>query len=107
MAKIYGTIGYAETVEERPGVFVKQITERHYQGDLYDVYSQRQSSDKVNDDINLSNRVSIIADPFAYQNFQSMVYFDFKHGLGGKWKITKVDVQYPRLVLTIGGVYNE
>lgn len=34
MAKFYGPVGYAETVETAPGVYVEKITERMYFGDL-------------------------------------------------------------------------
>jgi hypothetical protein len=104
MAKFYGVIGYAETVETRPGIWEKQITERHYYGDVTRNTRRLQSSDKLNDDINISNEISIVADPFANQNFHSMAYVEF---MGAKWKITNVEVQYPRLILSIGDVYND
>lgn len=103
MAKIYGVIGYAEQVETRPGIWEDQITERNYYGELIRNNRRLESSGTLNDDINISNDVSIIADPFAYQNFHTMKYFEF---MGTKWKITTVDVQYPRLRLTLGGVYH-
>ena len=103
MAKFYGTIGYIRNVEKRPGVYKEEVTERNYSGDLIRNIRQLEASDKVNDDINISNEISIIADPFAYQNFHDMRYVEF---MGAKWKIHKVDVQYPRLTLMVGGVYN-
>lgn len=103
MAKYYGIIGYAETVETKPGVYTEQITERQYYGDLIRNTRQLQSSGQLNDNINVANEISIVADPFANQNFHSMLYIEF---MGAKWKITKVEVQYPRLILTTGGVYN-
>lgn len=103
MAKWYGNIGYAETVETKPGVWEEQITERPYYGDLVRNTRRLQSADKLNDDINVANEISIVADPFANQNFHSMRYVEF---MGAKWDISNVEVQYPRLILTIGGVYN-
>ena len=103
MAKFYGKIGYAETLKTAPGVYEDKITEREYFGDLIRNTRRLQSSDKVNDDINISNEISIVSDPFAIQNFHSMRYVEF---MGAKWKITNVEVQYPRLILTIGGLYN-
>lgn len=103
MAKFFGAIGYAETKETTPGVWEEQITERTYYGDLTRNTRRLQTSDKLNDDINVTNEISIVADPFAYQNFHSMKYIVF---MGAKWKIESVEVQYPRLILTIGGVYN-
>ena len=104
MAKFYGVIGYVETVETSPGIFEEQPTERNYFGDLIRNTRMLQNSGNVNDNINIGNQISIISDPFAYQNFHSMRYVEF---MGAKWKITNVEVQYPRLILTIGGVYND
>ena len=103
MAKWYGVIGYAETVETKPGIWEEKITERNYYGDLFRNSRRLQSTDKVNDDINVSNQLSIVADPYAINNFYSMRYAEFS---SAKWKITDVEVQYPRLILTLGGVWN-
>lgn len=104
MAKFYGIIGYAEQVETVPGVNSEEITERPYYGDLIRNTRRYESASQLNDNLNIANEISIIADPFAYQNFHAMRYVEF---MGAKWKITTVEVQYPRLILTIGGVYNE
>lgn len=104
MAKFYGEIGYAVTVEMSPGVWDEQITERTYYGDLIRDTRRLQSSETLNDNINIANEISIVADPFANENFYSMRYVVFR---GAKWKISNVEVQYPRLILTIGGVYND
>ena len=102
MAKFYGSIGYAETAETKPGVWEEVITERKYFGDIIRNSRRLQTADKLNDDITVSNEISIVADPFANQNFHSMRYVEF---MGTKWKISNIDVQYPRLILTIGGLY--
>lgn len=104
MAKFYGKIGYANTVETKPGVYEEQIVERSYYGDLIRNTRRLQSADQVNDDINISNEISIVADPYATNNFHTMRYAVF---MGTKWKISNVEVSYPRLILTLGGVYNE
>lgn len=104
MAKFYGAIGYAVTVETSPGVWDERITERTYYGDLIRDTRRLQSSETLNDNINIANEISIVADPFANENFYSMRYVVFR---GAKWKISNVEVQYPRLILTIGGVYND
>lgn len=103
MAKFYGEIGYAETVETKPGVWTEQITARMYSGDILRNFSNIQATSTLNDNINVANEISILADPYAYQNFHAMRYVEF---MGTKWKIKSVDVRYPRLILTIGGVYN-
>lgn len=103
MAKFYGTIGYAQTVEVSPGVWKERIIERSYTGDLIRNTRKLQGGDKVNTDITVSNEVSIIADPFANGNFHAMRYISF---MGARWKIESAEVQYPRLILSIGGLYN-
>ena len=104
MAKFYGVIGYAVTKETAPGVWTEDITEQSYYGDLTRNMRRLQDSGDLNDDINVANEISIVADPFAYQNFHTMRYVEF---MGAKWKISSVEVQYPRLILTVGGVYND
>lgn len=103
MAKWFGKIGYAETVETPPGVWKEKINVRDYYGDLTRNTRRLQSADKVNDDLNISNELSIVSDPYAINNFHSMRYAEF---MGAKWKINTVEVSYPRLILTLGGVYN-
>lgn len=103
MAKFYGTIGYVKTVETEPGMWEEQKIERQYSGGLVKNTRRLESSGGVNDNVNISNEVSIVADPYAYENFHAMRYIKF---MGAKWKISNVEVRYPRLILTIGGVYN-
>lgn len=106
MAKFYGIIGYSETKEVSPGIWKEVITEREYCGDLLRNTNKFQSSDKLNDNINISNEVSIVADPYARDNFHLMRYVRFNnHDV--RWKVISVEVQYPRLILNVGGVYNE
>ncbi len=104
MAKFYGEIGFAEQVESVPGVWGEVIVPRNYAGDLIRNTRKLQNSEHLNDDVNISNQISVVADPYANENFFSMRYVKF---MGAKWKVTDVEVQYPRLILTIGGVYND
>lgn len=104
MAKWYGVIGYADDVEVEPGLHVDEIVERSYFGDVTRNTRSLQNSGNINDDINISNQISVLADPYAVQNIYKMRYAEF---MGVKWKITNVEVQYPRLILSIGGVWNE
>lgn len=103
MAKFYGMIGFASQKEIRPGVWIDDIAERGYSGDLVRNTRNAQNSQQLNDDISLSNQISIVADPYANENFFAMRYVTF---MGSKWKITSVEVQYPRLILSIGGIWN-
>lgn len=102
MAKWFGKIGYAETEEISPGVWEEQIVEREYYGDLVRNTRRLQTADKINDDIIVSNELSIVSDPYANQNFHAIRYVEF---MGSKWKVSSVEVSYPRLILTLGGLY--
>lgn len=103
MAKFSGKVGYINSVETAPGVWEEQYIEKQYYGDIIRNISKFQPSGGVNDNITIANSISIIADPFANENFQHMRYVLF---MGAKWKILDIEVQYPRITLTIGGVYN-
>lgn len=104
MAKFYGAIGFEGTTETKPGIWTEEIIERFYYGDLLKNYRRLDSGESINDNVTISNQVSIIADPYAIQNFHSIRYVAF---MGIKWKVTSVDVEYPRLILSLGGVYND
>lgn len=103
MAKFFGEIGYVNLVESSPGVWTEEVIKRNYYGDVTRNNRRLQSANQLNDDINISNEISILADPYATENFHAMRYVEF---MGAKWKINNVEVQYPRLILTLGGVYN-
>lgn len=103
MAKFYGKVGYAKTTETAPGVWEDVITERNYSGDALKDTRRLEAGEGLNDNLTINNIVSIIADPFAYQHFHEMRYVQW---MGAFWKVTNVEVQRPRLILTIGGVYN-
>ena len=103
MAKWCGMIGYAENLETEPGIWEEVITERRYYGDAIRNTRLLQSSDNVNGRVNVGNQISIVADPYANQNFHAIRYVEF---MGNLWTVSNAEVQYPRLILTIGGVYN-
>ena len=105
MAKWFGKLGYESTVEdpEGSGIWVEKITERDYYGELVRNSRRIQQGDSINDNITISNQISILSDPYAMQNFHAIRYATF---MGTKWKVNSVEVQYPRLVLELGGEYN-
>lgn len=103
MAKFHGKVGYSIAKETRPGVYEDEITEREYYGDLLKNTTSSQQAGQVNDNVTISNEISIISDPFAITYYSSIRYVEFK---GVKWKVTNINIQHPRLVLTVGGVYN-
>ena len=103
MAKFYGSVGYAIPEESAPGVWTERIVEHSYYGDVIRNNRKLQPSNQLNDNIVVSNEISILSDPFANENFQFIRYVTF---MGSKWKVQSVDVQFPRLVLTLSEVYN-
>lgn len=103
MAKFYGKIGFAVTEESKPGVWTESVKERTYRGDLTRTVSRWEGTESLNDNVNITNQISIVADPFAYENFSAIRYIKF---LGACWKVTNIDISQPRLNLTVGGAYN-
>ena len=103
MSKYFGKIGYGVTEETRPGVYEPQIVEKEYYGDIVRNTRRLDNGGKVVDDLNINMTLSIVADPFAFNNFHQLKYAEY---MGAKWKATSVEPQFPRLVITLGGVYN-
>lgn len=104
MAKFHGIIGFAgDQTETSPGIWTEGITEREYAGDLLRFNRRTESSGKVNDDMKISNQISIIADAYLNENLYAIRYVTF---MGGKWKIESVEVEYPRMIFTLGGLYH-
>lgn len=103
MAKFYGKIGFAITSETSPGVWDATVIERNYPGEVIKRTHRYTSPEKINEDLNLSSSISIVADSFANKNLGSMKYVKF---MGTNWKIESIEPSYPRLILNLGGVYN-
>lgn len=104
MAKFFGVVGYADgTVESTPGVWVEHIVEKSYFGDVVRNSRDLENAEKANDDISVGNSISIVADPYANEHFHAIRYISWA---GALWTVKKVDVQSPRLLLRLGGVYN-
>ncbi len=104
MAKFCGKIGFETTKKTGVDVYEEEITEVKYFGDVIKNRGRITTGSEINSDVNISNQISIIADPFANTHFHSIRYVEW---MGSKWRVTDVEVQYPRLVLSIGGLYNE
>lgn len=104
MAKFYGEVGYAISTETAPGVWVDEIVERNYRGDILLDQRRWQPADQVNDNINVDNKVSIMADPYMYENLDTIRYVSL---YGTKWKVQTITILRPRIDIYLGGVYNE
>lgn len=103
MAKFYGEIGYGEPVESDPGVWTDNIVEYKYRGDVVRNTRKLQEGENLNNDLSVGNSISIVADAYANEHFFAIRYIRWA---GTLWKIDEVEVQSPRLLLRLGGVYN-
>ncbi len=105
--KYYGNIGFVISKEKiidgtPTSVWEKEITVKPYYGELADPVNRWSTGSGVNDDVNFSAKLSIVGNPFAFDNFHSIKFAEYK---GIRWKVTSVEVMRPRLILTLGGEY--
>ena len=103
MAKFQGFIGYVETKKTAPGVLTEVVTEHSCRGDMLRDNQRWENSGHLNDNLTINNQFSIVGDAFAYNNFQNIRYIKWK---GSSWKVISIEIRRPRLILTVGGVYN-
>lgn len=103
MAKWFGKVGYAVCEDRGDGVYVDTIIEREYYGDVI-TNRRKLLTNEINPGINIANDISIVSDPFAQEHFYDIIYVEY---LGTKWIVNDVTVEFPRLKLSMGGLYNE
>lgn len=102
MAKYCGFIGFAETVEESPGIWTEKITEKKYIGDIVK-RSVKNTNNEINTNFTISNNISIISNSYLDNNLGKMKYITF---MGSKWLISDIQVSKPRINISVGGLYN-
>lgn len=105
MARFFGEVGYGESVEDPPdsGIWVDEITEYDYYGDVIRNSRRLESGENLNDDISVNNSISIVANQFAIEHFFAIKYVRW---MGVCWTVSSVEVRPPRLILSLGSVYN-
>lgn len=87
------------------GIWKPQIVERSYTGNIVrDYRSQENTNDKVNEDVTISNNISVILDRYLDSHICDIKYITFK---GVKWKVKGFTINHPRIDISIGGIYNE
>ena len=104
--KFFGEVGYGESVQipADSGIWVEKITTKvNYYGDVIRNTRRMSPGEGLNDDISVSNSISIVADEFAIKHFFKIKYVEWA---GALWKVDDVEVQAPRLILRLGSVYN-
>jgi hypothetical protein len=103
MARFYGKVGFAQTQDQGNGVHSEVVTYRYYFGEVARNSRISENDQKVNSDLRLSHSISIVSDAHANEHFFAIRYVDWA---GTRWEVTEVEVQSPRLILRLGGVYN-
>lgn len=103
MAKFCGLVGYGYTTETKRDVHEDETVEKKYYGDVTRNTRKWETGLDINDNLVVNNQISILADPYAYDHFFAIKYVEW---MGTFWKVMNVEVQRPRLILTLGGVYN-
>jgi len=103
MAKYAGNVGYVIPKNTSPGVWTPQVTTKFMRGDVLNLVTRSSDYSKINEDISLTHRISIVADAFAFDNFMHIRFIEWK---GVKWKVNSAEINRPRIILNIGGVYN-
>lgn len=103
MAKFYGKVGFVVTEETAPDVYTEKSIARYYMGDVIRNIKKATTGEGINDNLDINNQISIIADQFAFSHFFAMRYVEW---MGAYWNVQSVEVQSPRLIISIGGVYN-
>ena len=103
MARFHGRVGYGTPVQAKPGVWVDQIEERLYFGDVIRDTRRLADGETLNDDLSVGNSISIVATAYAKEHFFAIRYVEWA---GVRWTVPTVEVQGPRLILRLGGVYN-
>lgn len=107
MTRFYGKVGYVgEQSETFPGSGIWEDVKmevRNYRGDVIRDTRDLTQTENVHDDISVGNSISIVADAYAYEHIFNMKYVEW---MGSFWKVSGVEVQRPRLILRLGGLYN-
>lgn len=101
--KWFGQIAFAVQDETSPGVTEDLLIIRSYYGDVIKV-NKSDENNQITLNFKVRNRISVLADPFAMNTFHSIAYITF---MGAKWRVSGVEVQYPRLLIDLGDVYKE
>lgn len=106
MSKWFGKIGFVELVETAPSVWQatdESIVEKSYKGDVSRKAVRWQNGQNLNNDLIVNNTISIVADDYIMDHYGYMKYIEWR---GTLWEISDITIEYPRLIISLGGVYN-
>lgn len=102
--KWFGEIGFREEIEEEPGVWKPIVVPKQFYGDILRDSWREVQGEKINPDLHISNKLSVVADQYLQNNFHKIAYVTFG---GAKWTVSGVEVNYPRLTMDLGSLYLE
>lgn len=102
--KWFGEIGYFVESNNVDGIVTDSFITQQYYGDIIKDYKTNTSENAVNEDFELSNRISVVADPYLISHFHKIAWISF---METKFKVRSVELQYPRLIVSLGGVFRE
>lgn len=105
MPRFSGKVGYGESQEEPTGsgIWVDVITEFPYFGDVIRNSRNMDTNEQINGNLTVGNSISIVADEYANQHFFNIKYVMWQNK---PWTVTNVKVESPRLILSLGEIYN-
>lgn len=103
MARFAGLVGYVTQEETSPGIWSSVEKSVMMKGELIRQSSNNRDAGKVNSDITLNHRVSLMGDSYSFDN-----YYNIKWVMVDKvkWEVSSIEIQRPRLILAIGGLWN-
>ena len=104
MAKFAGLVGYVTQEETKPGVWTPVEKTRPMKGDFYMESSRHQNGDKMNENIALNHRISLVGDAYSFRNYYAIRWIEIENI---KWEVTSIEVKRPRLIVNVGGLYHE
>lgn len=104
--KFHGKIGFINPdsyTEKKPGVYKPEVIEKSYFGEVLRHNRRNQDSGHQNDNVTLSNQISILSDMYLQENWGMIAYILWNNV---RWKVSRIEVNYPRIILDLGEVYN-
>ena len=103
MAKFRGVLGFVYDKETTPDVYTQEVVERTYRGDLMKFSRRWEKTEYLNDSLTMNEEISIVADSYLLDNLYAIKYVKLK---GVAWGIQSITPERPRIILSIGGIYN-
>lgn len=102
MTRFFGEVGYVTTTRSG-GVSEYIATERQYYGNELRSLRYFRQGESILGEVSQQTRISVLADGYMLENYYDIRYL-MKAGVA--WTVSSVEVERPRLILTLGDRYN-